>query len=529
MRFLAYSFLVLCAYSPLLAEEGRNITPAIEVLRDDGHRLSVREAVQAPVPEWKTVQKQSLSFGFSKSVYWLKIPVSIIPDDDERRFVVLEWKPLNHVDFYTIRDGESVRHQRAGDAIPYREWSVSGTYYPTFVLESDRRADFYLIRLESLSFKSFPIKIMTRTDMLESIRFETGFIWFYGGLVVMLVLFSLFLFRIDRDRIYFYYIGYILSLCLSFNFTFGNGYSSLWGDSPRWQSRGVMFFLALQIFFSAQFFRRLLSLKTFMPRMDWVIRTLAFVAVATAPLTLTDLSRVAFSRILTSLYTIMIPAFYIIGIRLRNSAGHIRAFLIAWSIVFFFGGIQILYYFGVLPFGYITVYGAVFIFPLDFFFFAYSIWQRFELLRAEREKMQAEKREILDRLQRLTQKTRYAKSQIRGLDIEQVLLKLDNLFQTEQLYKEERLRLEDVAVQLGISPHQLSEVLNSRFGRNFSSFVNLYRVAEAQKILTSAPEKTALEIAYETGFGSKTRFNVEFKKATGMTPQDFRKNADRAG
>jgi AraC-like DNA-binding protein len=40
----------------------------------------------------------------------------------------------------------------------------------------------------------------------------------------------------------------------------------------------------------------------------------------------------------------------------------------------------------------------------------------------------------------------------------------------------------------------------------------------------SMKEKSILDMAYEAGFKSKTTFNTIFKKHTGVTPSEFRKN-----
>ena len=82
-----------------------------------------------------------------------------------------------------------------------------------------------------------------------------------------------------------------------------------------------------------------------------------------------------------------------------------------------------------------------------------------------------------------------------------------------------------MARQLGLSPNQLSLVLNEGLGKNFNSFVNAYRV-EAFKVLAKDPARSGLTIlglAYESGFNSKTVFNTYFKQHTGLTPSEFLK------
>jgi AraC-like DNA-binding protein len=61
---------------------------------------------------------------------------------------------------------------------------------------------------------------------------------------------------------------------------------------------------------------------------------------------------------------------------------------------------------------------------------------------------------------------------------------------------------------------------------NFFSFINGYRIEEAKRMFNSPKynDKNIIEIAYLSGFTSKSHFNLSFKKATGLTPKEFRKS-----
>lgn len=88
------------------------------------------------------------------------------------------------------------------------------------------------------------------------------------------------------------------------------------------------------------------------------------------------------------------------------------------------------------------------------------------------------------------------------------------------------ITLFDLSQKVGIPPRSLSEVLNASFQQNFYDFINSYRVKESELLFKSKKEenKTILEVLYEVGFNSKSSFNSAFKKLTGMTPTEYRRN-----
>jgi len=111
----------------------------------------------------------------------------------------------------------------------------------------------------------------------------------------------------------------------------------------------------------------------------------------------------------------------------------------------------------------------------------------------------------------------------KGNEISQNLLAY---MQDQKPYLNAELRQADVALAIGCSIHELSQVLNVQLNQNFSDFVNSYRVEEA-KLRMKGPDAmkyTLTAIAMQCGFSAKSSFLRVFKKATNMTPSDYFKS-----
>jgi AraC-like DNA-binding protein len=88
------------------------------------------------------------------------------------------------------------------------------------------------------------------------------------------------------------------------------------------------------------------------------------------------------------------------------------------------------------------------------------------------------------------------------------------------------LTLTDLARQVGMTRGQLSALINESTEDNFYDFVNKYRVEEVKRLMADPKFQNynMLGLALESGFKSKSTFNLIFKRFTGLTPSEFRKN-----
>lgn len=104
---------------------------------------------------------------------------------------------------------------------------------------------------------------------------------------------------------------------------------------------------------------------------------------------------------------------------------------------------------------------------------------------------------------------------------EELLKQLDSKMTSEKLFLNPNLKLNDLANEVNISAHQLSQVLNENLGKNFSEFINEYRINEACRLLFTHENLSIDGIGHEVGFNSKSTFFAAFKKQKGVTPAIF--------
>jgi len=124
--------------------------------------------------------------------------------------------------------------------------------------------------------------------------------------------------------------------------------------------------------------------------------------------------------------------------------------------------------------------------------------------------------------ERAVRKVRYTRSLLSGMNTSLIGDRLEDIMESGKIYCDEDLSLERLSSLMEMSPHMLSEFINTRFGKNFNSYINSYRVDEAKSLLEEQTERSVLSIAYASGFNSKTAFYRVFTEMTGMSPGEYR-------
>ena len=100
-------------------------------------------------------------------------------------------------------------------------------------------------------------------------------------------------------------------------------------------------------------------------------------------------------------------------------------------------------------------------------------------------------------------------------DIHQALLFIHNNFQNE-------IRAEDVAKSINWGYSRFRKVFLQQTGMTPYQYIQETRIKQS-KFLIMNSTKTLKEIAYEVGFNNPDYFSTAFRRITGVSPMEFRK------
>ncbi|MBK8456167.1 MAG: helix-turn-helix transcriptional regulator [Phyllobacteriaceae bacterium] len=94
------------------------------------------------------------------------------------------------------------------------------------------------------------------------------------------------------------------------------------------------------------------------------------------------------------------------------------------------------------------------------------------------------------------------------------------------LVKDPGLNLSRIARRAGLPVRTVSNAINRVHGCNVSQYINGIRIERACDLLRKT-DLSITESIYASGFQTKSNFNREFRRVTGLTPSEWRKSTTR--
>ena len=115
--------------------------------------------------------------------------------------------------------------------------------------------------------------------------------------------------------------------------------------------------------------------------------------------------------------------------------------------------------------------------------------------------------------------------------MEELKEKIVKIVCIQKKYRDKKFTARRLAEELGTNTRYVSAVVNLCFNKNYTSFVNGYRIEEAKQVLIDpqASELTMEDISDMVGFSNRQSFYASFYRVTGMAPREYRRKYMEGG
>ena len=134
--------------------------------------------------------------------------------------------------------------------------------------------------------------------------------------------------------------------------------------------------------------------------------------------------------------------------------------------------------------------------------------------------------EIIESQKQETQREKYLKSALNNSQQNELLNRILVLMDDVSTFSDADFSLEQLAELAQSNTTYVSLVINNVLKQNFRSFLNTYRVREAQRLFSEpdAEKYTIESVSLRVGFKSQNTFYIAFKEITGVTPKYYLKS-----
>lgn len=253
------------------SEQGLDLRPHLQLLRDPGGRLTPEQAMAADQP---FAPAPDLNLGFSRDAVWLRLELQSRAERARAWQIEFGYAPLDRIELFSERNG-SLQRQIGGDSVPAGQRS-SEHLSPAFRvrLEPGEQRVLYL-RAQSSGNLSLDARIWQAEAFARHSRLGLMLQSAYCGLWMALAGYNLLLFLAVRERSLLLYALFVASLGCAMLAYGGLGAEYLWSAGGEFGNRALPLSLALAMAAATLFARDFLGTRAALPRWHRALRLAA--------------------------------------------------------------------------------------------------------------------------------------------------------------------------------------------------------------------------------------------------------------
>ncbi len=216
------------------------------------------------------------NFGFSNSIYWLKVDVENLLDKQITEVLHFPYPLLDYIDIYRLADEKLILKREFGDLREYENDSYIPN--PSFIIKlqpNESRTYFY--KIQTQGSMNINLEIHSDDEFSKYSIEKTVIYSFYFGAIVIMLLYNFLLYLFIKDKSYLYYLLFhidYLFFSLALN---GISISYIWSISPIINSFLVPLLMSIGSTIAVAFTMEFLDIKTFSIKLHKYLKAILWI------------------------------------------------------------------------------------------------------------------------------------------------------------------------------------------------------------------------------------------------------------
>lgn len=243
-----------------------------------------------------------------ESAYWIKFDIKGDPESYKKWVYEIYNLHINHVEMYKPISDEEYIISTTGYSLPFKEREYQ---HINFVFDIDLKykgtRTFYL-RLQSKNPVWLDSHIKNQNYFNKYAVNEYFLLGLYYGILMIMVLYNLLIFVSTRERVYIYFVLYILSCGFLSMVDDGMGFAYVWSELPSFSDYAAHFTRLLLLLSFVLYSRKFLQISILQPKIDklltWSVMLYMLIFTSEHSLSLSVLQQGYFPYIIKGLYLI---------------------------------------------------------------------------------------------------------------------------------------------------------------------------------------------------------------------------------
>jgi serine phosphatase RsbU (regulator of sigma subunit) len=360
----------------------------VELLEDrDGSRSL--DAVLASPADWVIVKDVNPSFGFTSSVYWVRVVLDNPTATRVESILSLRYPLLDDVEVHVERPQGGFTRYLSGDRRPFSVRAIPHRLLSFPVTTEPGQTQRILVRIRTDSSMQIGVTLEPRDRYIGTTTSDQGLRGIYYGAMAVMALYNLFLYFAVRSRAYLYYVFYVVSIAMVHVMLDGSAARWLFPEHPAVANALTPLTYVSANIWPVMFVCSFLDTRRHVPRLHrWLVGYTGLllglgVLTLVAPYTVAVRAAAAFSAV-TAILSISVGVFM-----LHRRYRPARFYVLSWTS--FIGGVVVfvLCAFGVMPANWFTSNSMMIGSAIEVLLLSIALGDQINLVRREREEARA--------------------------------------------------------------------------------------------------------------------------------------------